>query len=92
VSEALSWLISASTYNPELAASLPDCRETGPEKLDVRLSDRTFEALRTACGRAGLPMCVYIRRVLFHYSVTNTVRVIKAEGHYTLAKKHHEQT
>ena len=86
VSQALRLLLAACARSPDLIACLPDSPHNGPAKLDVRLSDQTFQNLESACKRTSLPRRVYIRRALYHFCETKTVWLIKGTDGYTLAK------
>ncbi len=88
VSDGVDWLLQNSFSNSRLLLPLADCPECLDAKLDVRIPPATFEHLKSASERMGLPVSVYIRKLLYHFYITKSLRYLASNGHYTLAGRH----
>jgi hypothetical protein len=88
VSDGLDWLLRNSFSNCQLLFPLADCPDFLDAKLDVRIPHDTFEKLKAATNRLTMPVSVYIRKLLYHFYITKTVKYVQGEGHYTLAGCH----
>jgi len=84
----LDLLLRCSFENGELLAKLRDCPDLWDGKLDARIPLSTFLQLRSACERLGIPISVYIRKLLYHFYVTKSMRIVESNGCYTLAYRH----
>jgi hypothetical protein len=84
----LDWLLRNSFANCELLGKLADCPDLWDAKLDARIPVSTFGQLRSVCERLGIPVSVYVRKLLYHYYVTKRVKFVGSNGHYTLAYRH----
>jgi len=84
----LDLLLRCSVGNCEPLAQLKDCPDLWDAKLDARIPASTFLQLRSACERLGIPVSVYIRKLLYHFYVTKRLRIVELNGHYTLAHRH----
>ena len=87
-SGGLDLLLRCSVGNGELLGCLKDSPDLWDDKLDARIPNSTFENLRSACERLGIPVSVYIRKLLYHLYGTKTLRVAESGGYYTLAYRH----
>lgn len=85
VSAGLDWLLSNSFTNCQLLFGLADCPEALDAKLDVRIPNATFEQLKSTAHQLGMPVSVYIRKLLYHYYTAKTLKYMRSNGHYTLA-------
>jgi hypothetical protein len=85
---ALDWLLRNSFANCQLLMPLADSPDVWDAKLDVRVPARTFEQLRSATASLGIPVSVYIRKLLYHFYLTKRLRYVGSNGHYTLAGRH----
>jgi hypothetical protein len=84
----LDLLLRCSIANCELLAKVNDCPGLWDAKLDARIPISTFLQLRSACERLGIPVSVYIRKLLYHFYVTKHLGIVESNGHYTLAYRH----
>jgi len=87
-SGGLDLLLRCSVGNGELLVRLKDSPDLWDAKLDARIPNSTFDNLRSACERLGIPVSVYIRKLLYHFYETKTLRIVGSDGHYTLAYRH----
>jgi hypothetical protein len=87
-SGGLDLLLRCSVGNGELLARLKDSPDLWDAKLDARISNSTFENLKSACERLGVAVSVYIRKLLYHLYETKTLRLVESGSHYTLAYRH----
>jgi hypothetical protein len=88
VADGLDWLLRNSFSNCQLILPLDDCPDVLDAKLDVRIPTTTFEELKSATERLGIPVSVYTRKLLYHFFVTKNLRYMHSNGHYTLAGRH----
>jgi len=88
VPDGLDWLLQYSFANCSLLAPLADCPDFLDAKLDVRIPLATSEQLKLAAGRLGIPVSVYIRKLLYHFYVTKSLKYVQSDSHYTLAGRH----
>lgn len=88
VSRGLDWLLRNSFGNCQLLLSLADCPDVLDAKLDVRIPISTFEQLKSSSVQMGMPVSVYIRKLLYHFFVTRQLGYTQSNGHYTLAGRH----
>lgn len=88
VSGGLDWLLRNSFSNCQLLARMPDCPDMLDAKLDVRIPVSTGEQLKSAAGQLGIPISVYMRKLLYHFYVTKNLGYMQSNGHYTLAGRH----
>ena len=84
----LDWFLLISLSNSELLRGLQDCQEQCDKKLDARIPVTTLEPLRAAATGLGISIAVYIRKFLYHSSVTKKLRFAQSQGNYTLAYRH----
>jgi len=84
----LDWLLRNSFGNCQLLRQLPDCPDVWDAKLDARIQTVTFEQLKFATEQLGVPISVYVRKLLYHFYVTKRLKYVRADGHYTLAGHH----
>jgi len=84
----LGLLLRCSLRNCELLTQLKDCPDLWDAKLDARIPVSTFQQLRSACLRLGIPVSVYTRKLLYHFYVTRELKIVERNGHYTLADRH----
>jgi hypothetical protein len=82
------WLLRNSFSNCQVLARMPDCLEMLDAKLDIRVPTSTGEPLKSAAGQLGIPISVYIRKLLYHFFVTKHLGYVQSNGHYTLAGRH----
>jgi hypothetical protein len=87
-SSGLDWLVRNSFCNCQLLRKLSDCPDVWDAKLDARVPSGTFEQLKFAAGQLGVPISVYVRKLLYHVYVTKLLKYVKRDGHYTLAGHH----
>lgn len=87
-SGGLDWLLRNSFGNCQLLRQLDDCPEAWDAKLDARIQPNTFEQLKFATDQLGIPISVYVRKLLYHFYVTKRLRYVVTDGHYTLAGRH----
>lgn len=85
LSAGLDWLLRNSFANAHLLLGLADGPEALDTKLDVRIPSATFERLKSAANHLGMPISVYIRKLLYHYYTTGKLKYVRTQGHYTLA-------
>jgi len=88
VSGSVDWLLWNSFSNCHLLARMPDCPDMLDAKLDVRVPTSSCDHLKSAAGRLGIPISVYIRKLLYHFLVTKNLGYVQSNGHYTLAGRH----
>jgi hypothetical protein len=87
-SNGLDWLLRNSFGNCQLLRQLDDCPDVWDAKLDARIQTSTFEQLKFATEQFGIPISVYVRKLLYHFYVTKRLKYVWADGHYTLAGHH----
>lgn len=87
VPAALDWLLRNSFGNFESLRGLADSCEGLNSKLDARIPIQTFEQLKLTSNKLGIPISVYVRRLLYNFYVTKRVHYLKSESHYTLAER-----
>ena len=87
-SSGLDWLLRNSFGNCHLLSQLQDCPDVWDAKLDARIPTSTFEQLKFASEWLGVPISVYIRKLLYHFYVTQRLKYVRTDGHYTLAGNH----
>jgi hypothetical protein len=85
VANGLDCLLQNSFGNCQLLVSLADCSDQLDEKLDIRLPQQTVEQLKSVTCQIGIPVSVYIRKLLYHFYVTKRLCYLPLNGHYTLA-------
>ena len=88
VPDGLDWLLRYSFANCSLLGPLADCPDFLDTKLDVRIPITTSQQLKSASDQLGIPASVHIRKVLYHFFVTKTLKYVPSNGHYTLAGRH----
>jgi len=88
LSSGVDWLLGNSFSNYQLLITLADCPDALDAKLDVRIPPATFEQLRLASERMGVPVSVYTRKLLYHFFITKKLKYVKQDGRYTLAGRH----
>lgn len=88
LSGGVDWLLRNSFGNCQILSRLDDCPSALDGKLDVRVPPATFEQLRLASERMGIPISVYTRKLLYHFFVTKKLKYVKHDSHYTLAGGH----
>lgn len=88
IPDGLDWLLGYSFANCSLLGPLADCPDFLDAKLDVRIPIATSEQLKTASNQLGIPVSVYIRKLLYHFYVTKNLKYVPSNGHYTLAGRH----
>jgi hypothetical protein len=86
VPDCLNWLLRHSFESGQLVGQLADCPEILDAKLDVRIPLGTSEQLKSLAGRLGLPASVYIRKLLYHFYITKSLKYERANGHYALSR------
>ena len=84
-SELLNLLLECSFDGSEILCALEDFPGLLDFKLDVRITYQTVNSLKSVCQRLGLPLGVYVRKLLYHFYVTKKVSVVGKVGHYKLA-------
>lgn len=87
-SSGLEWLLLNSFGNCQLLHQLEDCPDFLDSKLDVRIPPTTYQQLKAATAQLGMPVSVYVRKLLYHFYVTKRLKYVRADGHYTLAGHH----
>ncbi|HEY3973469.1 MAG TPA: hypothetical protein VGM18_10720 [Candidatus Sulfotelmatobacter sp.] len=87
-SAGLDLLLRNSFDNCQLLFDLADCPDFLNSKLDVRIPLLTFERLQSATEQLKIPASVYIRKLLYHFYITKSLRYVQSDGHYTLAGRH----
>jgi len=87
-SSGVDWLLRNSFGNCQALLPLADCLDALDAKLDVRIPPSTFEQLRSASEQMGIPVSVYIRKLLYHFFITKNLKYVLQESHYTLAGCH----
>jgi hypothetical protein len=87
-SSGLDWLLGNSFGNCQLLRLLDDCPEVWDAKLDARIRTKTFEQLKSATEQLGIPISVYVRKLLYHFYMTKRLRYVATDSHYTLAGDH----
>ena len=88
IPDGLDWLLRYSFANCSLLGPLADCPDFLDAKLDVRIPITTSEQLKSASNQLGIPVSVYIRKLLYHFFITKSVKYVPSNGHYTLAGRH----
>lgn len=88
VSGGLDLLLRHSAHHYEPLLKLKDCPDIWDAKLDVRIPLSTYAPIKAFCERSGIPVSVYIRKLLYHLYVTKCLQLIEENGHYTLACHH----
>ncbi len=88
VSGGLDWLLRNSFANCQLLLPLTDCPDVWDAKLDVRIPVATYQQLKTTTETLRIPVSVYIRKLLYHFYISKSLRYVQSEGHYTLAGRH----
>jgi len=88
VGGGLDLLLRCSVANRELFLQMSDCHDSWDAKVDARISLSTFTELKTVCEQLGIPVSVYVRKLLYHLYGTRTVKFVGSNGHYTLAYRH----
>lgn len=84
-SSGLDWLLLNSFGNCQLLRQLEDCPDFLDSKLDARIQTITFEHLQVATQQLGVPISVYVRKLLYHFYMTKRLKYVRTDGHYTLA-------
>ena len=88
VPDGLDWLLRYSFANCSLLGPLADCPDFLDAKLDVRIPITTSQQLKVASNQMGIPVSVYIRKLLYHFFVTQSVKYVPSDSRYTLAGRH----
>jgi hypothetical protein len=88
VSGGLDWLLLNSFGNCQLLRQMEDSPDVWDAKLDARIKTTTFEHLKFATEQLGIPISVYVRKLLYHFYVTKKLKYVRTDGHYTLAGHH----
>jgi hypothetical protein len=84
----LELLLRHAVTTRELLLKLNDSPDLWDTKLDARISIPTFLQLKSDCEQLGIPVSVYIRKVLYHFYVTKRLHFMESKGRYTLAYRH----
>lgn len=87
-SGTLDALLRHSFENSHLLIRSADCPGLLNAKLDIRLPIRTSHQLKITAKQLGMPVSVYIRKLLYHFYVTKRIGFVQSDGHYTLAGRH----
>jgi len=88
ISEALDLLLPCSFDGSEIFLSLEDCPGLWTSKVDVRLPVPTVDSLKFVCHQLGIPLSVYVRKLLYHFYLSKKIWVVEKDGHYKLAGGH----